>query len=83
MANEESKSAEVEIIGAAAQGNADVNALNEEIARLTGENAEKDEQIKRLTNALAQYSRWWSEANAEKEQLRTIIKTLVAYAKLG
>lgn len=83
MANEENKTAEVEIIGTAAQGNADVNALNEEIARLKNENAEKDAQIKRLTSDRDQYNRWWSETNAEKEQLLAIVKTLVAYAKLG
>lgn len=82
MANEENKTAEVEIIGTAAQGNADVNALNEEIARLTAENKELKARVETLTRDRDQYLKWWGESNSEKNRLLNVTKSLVAYSGL-
>ena len=72
----------VEMLGKAAEGDVDVVALKEEIAQLKSDKVEMEAAIKRLTNDRDQYSKWWSEACVEKEQLRTVVKALVTYAKL-
>lgn len=76
MAETTSKSAEVEIIGAAAE------TSESEIARLTKENEELKARVETLTRDRDQYLKWWSEGNAEKDKLRNIIKPLVAYCGL-
>lgn len=76
MAETTNKSAEVEIIGAAAESS------ESEIARLTAENEELKARVETLTRDCDQYRKWWTETNAEKDKLRDIIKPLAAYSGL-
>ncbi len=82
MANKEDKATGVEMLGKAVEGEVDVTALEEEIAKLKSEKAEMENRIQRLTNDRDQYSKWWGEATTEKEQLRAVVKAIAAYAKL-
>lgn len=76
MAETTKESAEVEIIGAAAE------TSESEIARLTAENEELKARVETLTRDRDQYRKWWTETNEEKDKLRDIIKPLVAYSGL-
>ena len=76
MAESTNKSAEVEIIGAAAESS------ESEIARLTAENQELKARVETLTRDRDQYLKWWGEINSEKSRLLNVTKSLVAYANL-
>ena len=76
MAESTNKSAEVEIIGAAAE------STEREIARLTAENKELKARVETLTRDRDQYLKWWGEINSEKSRLLNVTKSLVAYANL-
>lgn len=76
MAETTNKSAEVEIIGAAAE------TSESEIARLTAENEELKARVETITADRDQYRKWWIDGNAEKDKLRDIIKPLIAYSGL-
>lgn len=76
MAETTKESAEVEIIGAAAE------TSESEIARLTAENEELKARVETLTRDRDQYRKWWTESNAEKDKLRDIIKPLITYSGL-
>ena len=76
MAESTNKSAEVEIIGAAAESS------ESEIARLTAENKGLKARVETLTRDRDQYLKWWGEINSEKSRLLNVTKSLVAYANL-
>lgn len=76
MAETTNKSAEVEIIGAAAE------TSESEIAHLTAENKELKARVETLTRDRDQYLKWWGESNSEKSRLLNVTKSLVAYSGL-
>lgn len=76
MAETTKESAEVEIIGAAAE------TSESEIARLTAENEELKARVETLTRDRDQYLKWWGESNSEKSRLLNVTKSLVAYSGL-
>lgn len=76
MAETTNKSAEVEIIGAAAESS------ESEIARLTAENKELKARVETLTRDRDQYLKWWGESNSGKNRLLNVTKSLVAYSGL-
>lgn len=76
MAETTKESAEVEIIGAAAE------TSESEIARLTKENEELKARVETLTHDRDQYLKWWGESNSEKSRLLNVTKSLVEYSGL-
>lgn len=77
MTEEINKDAEVEIFGI------DTETSDGKIARLTKENEELKTRLKSVIKERDQFARWHTDCFIEKDKLRNIVKSLIAYTDLA